>query len=1011
MRDQKPPEVQWADSFVNLLAGLGVPGRDKFMSQQYVFNRMTTADLTNAYRGDWIARKAVTVPAWDMTREWRDWQADQDQIRAIEGVEKTLLIQQKVQEAIVKARLYGGSAIIIGVDAGQPEEELDLDKVTKDSLKFLHVLSCNQISYGQIIYDIGSKYYGQPEYYQANNIPASKGFQQPKVDPLYSKSQVKLHPSRVVRLIGQDIADQQLSEFWGDSVLQAVNDAVQMCGLVTGSLATLISEMKIDVISIPELKSMLSTDAGTAKVIKRFMAANAAKSVINTVLIDGNEKWQRIQAQLSGAPEVLATYLQIAAGAVDIPAGRFLGLPHRGLNVTGEADFRNYYDRLTSEQTVTLTPALMPLDEVIIRSALGIRPPEIWYEWRSLWQLSDGDKADIAVKKANAYKVDVDAGQLPPVALANARANQLIEDGTYPGLEKALDDAAAEGDTIEEQNAPQPLPAGTLLMPGQRPAPLDPNAPPLPPAAPAGGGFPPRSGGGGAAPAFTSPKTGLPNAAAKDGVTEDFNPYHGEHGHFASGPGGGGAAPAARRRGENIGGAVGGAAGGKIGSIVGKKLAGSAGARIGATAGGIAGTAIGRAVGRKLRRTPAPHETAAGSPPAPHDPGAGEPRGATEHPPSSIASRIKDFVQSPAAMDAILAAAQHTLGEIDDAKHSIIAGAVLAGLHVFTGGIPALSGPVGEIAAHYAIEKLSHAIGASLPDSFNVLKYSVDALKELRGIHDADQADDAELDAALVRFSRALDAVAPDYQDGQTGDYNPYHGPDGKFASGPGGSVAQKRAAKATGKITGAGGVGAKTRAAIAAAQAASAAAGAAGGGGTAQGPSPGAGPQPTHRPEWQRALINIAGGGSGGGPYGAPVKIRGKEISPEVQRALVIGGIKAAKYAHRAIAQKLRANAEAKAEAAKEAVKTERQTKQQVAKAAERRAREARRAKREAAAQAAKAHARAERTARRVEREQVKMAERAARVAAREAKTAAKEVIRAAKASARAAKRARTGG
>jgi hypothetical protein len=227
------------------------------------------------------------------------------------------------------------------------------------------------------------------------------------------------------------------------------------------------------------------------------------KSVVNTVVLDSTEEWQRVQANLAGVPETLAAYLQIAAGAADIPSGRFLGLPHRGLNVTGEADFRNYYDKLAGEQTTILTPAMSVLDEVIIRSALGSRPPEIYYEWNSLWQLSDGDKADIALKKAQAYQIDVNAAQIPPVALANGRVNQLIEDGTYPGLQNALEDAAAAGDTIEEQNAPQPMPMmGVDPMTGE---PLDPNAPPP-------------NGGNGTQPPPAQPKP-LPTAPQRPGKT------------------------------------------------------------------------------------------------------------------------------------------------------------------------------------------------------------------------------------------------------------------------------------------------------------------------------------------------------------------------------------------------------------------------------------------------------------------------------------------------------------
>src|SRR5262249_2812547 len=157
----------------------------------------------------------------------------------------------------------------------------------------------------------------------------------------------------------------------------------------------------------------LSTTEGTNKYLTRFSQANVAKSVINTILIDAQEEWQRVQANLSGVDSILSTYLQLAAGAADIPAGRFLGLPHRGLNVTGEADFRNYYDRLASEQSVVLQPALAKLDEVIIRSALGTLPPNVSYEWNSMWQLDDKTKADTALVKAQAFKIDADEGLIP----------------------------------------------------------------------------------------------------------------------------------------------------------------------------------------------------------------------------------------------------------------------------------------------------------------------------------------------------------------------------------------------------------------------------------------------------------------------------------------------------------------------------------------------------------------------------------------------------------------------
>jgi hypothetical protein len=54
--------------------------------------------------------------------------------------------------------------------------------------------------------------------------------------------------------------------------------------------------------------------------------------------------------------------------------------------------------------------------------------------------MDDSQKADVGLKKAQAYAIDVNSGLIPDGALAKGRANQLVEDGVYPGLEAAMED-------------------------------------------------------------------------------------------------------------------------------------------------------------------------------------------------------------------------------------------------------------------------------------------------------------------------------------------------------------------------------------------------------------------------------------------------------------------------------------------------------------------------------------------------------------------------------------------
>lgn len=436
------------DSFRSLLTGLGVPGRDRVTSLGPSPDTITYSlrDLENLYRGNWIAKKIVDIPAFDCTRSWRTWDGDQDQVAKMEDAETSFGLQRKLLDAMIKSRLYGGAAMLMGIKGQKFNEELELDKVGQGDLKFIHVVEKWMIQAGPRVRDITSPWFGEPSYYMRSNVPiitAPGG-----VTPLESSSlgyspgdTIFIHPSRVVRMVGIEYPDMEHSpDAWGDSVLASIYEAIRDAGLVTQSLANMIADAKVDVFKIPGLTSTLSTQAGTDKMISYFANANVAKSVVNSLVIDKEIDWERIQTKFEGLPEVLQAYLLICSAGADIPSTRMLSREPSGQNATGESDTRNYYDRLSSEQAVILTPTLSRLDEVLIRHTLGDRPKELKYDWNPLWQMTDTEKAAIALQKAQAYKIDVDTALIPAEALVIGRQNQLIEDGVYPGLETALDD-------------------------------------------------------------------------------------------------------------------------------------------------------------------------------------------------------------------------------------------------------------------------------------------------------------------------------------------------------------------------------------------------------------------------------------------------------------------------------------------------------------------------------------------------------------------------------------------
>jgi phage-related protein (TIGR01555 family) len=437
------------DGLVSAFTGLGDPKLDKHASLFPSYTFLDPLMLETLWKGDWVAKKVIQIPAADSTRMWRLWKAERPDIKLLEEAERKIGVQRQLLNAILRARLYGGAAIILGVDDGQNvSKELDLKKVKKDSLKYLHVCTRYELQTGILEGDPSSPWYGRPTWYSANILDPTKTGVEP----------TKVHPSRVVHLIGtQSMGPQMMgvNQGWGDSVLQNVYDAITASGSTLQNLAHLIQEAKIDVIKTPDLQTQLTGEEAETNFKARWSATNQGKSLFKMIILDKQEDWQRIGVNFAGMPEILDAMFLVTCAAADIPATRFMGQSPRGLNATGESDTRNYYDRIKSDQEQDLSPAINQLDEILIRSALGKRPDEVWYEWRPLWQMDEQDKAANEKTTADAISVLSSTGLIPTVALATAVQNKLIEMGTYPGLEDALAEAEAQGDVVESEPSPE----------------------------------------------------------------------------------------------------------------------------------------------------------------------------------------------------------------------------------------------------------------------------------------------------------------------------------------------------------------------------------------------------------------------------------------------------------------------------------------------------------------------------------------------------------------------------
>lgn len=427
------------DGLENFVAGLGT-NRDKRSYTGYgVVMPKTRVELEAMYRGSWLAKRIVNLPADDMTGEWREFKfgdADENpQIEALQKAEKQYRVQSKFCSATRWGRLYGGCIMILGTrDAVNPEdmgEPLDIERVGKGDLKYIHVLDRWRCSpSGPVVTDLDSPAFGMPESY------------------IIADSSIKVHHTRVIRFGGEELPyfEWQRNARWDDSVLQHTLDSLANYDTTSAAIATMMFEANVDVIKSEEITDLLSTADGEKKLHRRFGAAALMKSFNRTLLLDKNEDYEKKQNQFTNLRDVWQQFAVDVCGACDIPMTRLFGQSPGGLNATGDGDLHNYYKMISSKQQATLRPQLEYFDEIFARSVLGTMPADYSSEFNSLWEMNDKDEATCDYQRAQRDQIYLNAG----VVTEGLVASELKMRGTYSSMSNEDVELAEE---LAESNA------------------------------------------------------------------------------------------------------------------------------------------------------------------------------------------------------------------------------------------------------------------------------------------------------------------------------------------------------------------------------------------------------------------------------------------------------------------------------------------------------------------------------------------------------------------------------
>ena len=424
------------DGYSNAAAFLG---EDSELLSSGTFRRSNlTADtelLTAAYRESWLVKRIIDMPCEDMTRAWYTLSTGvrNEAIHELNRLEARHSVKQEIANAIRWARLYGGSLALMVTrgDEDSLEEPLDTDLLMPGCFQGLLVLDrAGGISPSmELVGDLDDPDFGLPEYYTV------------EIELDGKRQSVRIHHSRVLRFVGRELPQREMERenYWGASELEHIWDELMKRSATSANIAQLVFQANLTTLKISSFGEILAigTDAQKKKVLDAIAQENRMRTSYGIQVLSKDDAMETHSYSFSGLSDVYELFMMDMAGAAEIPATKLFGRSPQGMNSTGEADLRNYYEMIAQLQERMLRPALEKLLPVMAVSCWGYVPEDLEIVFQPVMTTSAVDRAELASKLSESVIAAFTAGLITRDEAVDELASRGVNLGVWTKLTTA----------------------------------------------------------------------------------------------------------------------------------------------------------------------------------------------------------------------------------------------------------------------------------------------------------------------------------------------------------------------------------------------------------------------------------------------------------------------------------------------------------------------------------------------------------------------------------------------
>jgi uncharacterized protein len=418
MNDKKQSIAQRLNNWVNILSGQGTTSD----ARQWAFysaliQPIPDRQLEAAFHNSDLARTIVERIVLDALKKEPIFrivpQNDEGNFDTLstEGQVPAVYVQSwdiinKVADGCIWGRLFGKGGLLLGIDDEKDLSEPFTGEVELGSLKWIETVDKRNLV--------------PLSFYSADENPTKAG--QPKTYQVYFDDNVGhggavVHESRFILFGGARTTDRTrvLNYHCDLSVLQDKWDILRDVDQNWYSTNQVIQDASVSVFKFKDLDQIMS--AAPDQLQNRVRHVDRSKRQGKTVIIDADtEDYFHVGAEnVSGFETINQKALERLAAAARMPVTILMGQSPAGMNATGESDFRNWYDQVESFQKDELMGPLTQLMTIVCKSE-GILTDgeELIVQFPSLWEMSEEQKADLMLKKAQTVEILIRNGIVTP---------------------------------------------------------------------------------------------------------------------------------------------------------------------------------------------------------------------------------------------------------------------------------------------------------------------------------------------------------------------------------------------------------------------------------------------------------------------------------------------------------------------------------------------------------------------------------------------------------------------